>query len=137
MKPEKAGNDFIEHLPYIETVIFSAGGYFGGFERTTVHFSGSQAVFDAETMNPPSAMAQVHYEGMTKSQFLAKIRALHIEDWDEEYMALGVLDGEQWNLEIRFSDGHRPLIINGSNAYTPHFRSLRRLMTSVPGQTKE
>ena len=38
MKPEKAGNDFIEHLPYIERVIFSAGGYFGGFERTTVHF---------------------------------------------------------------------------------------------------
>ena len=81
MKPEKAGNDFIEHLPYIETVIFSAGGYFGGFERTTVHFSGSQAVFDAETMNPPSAMAPAHYEGMTKSQFLAKLRSLHIEDW--------------------------------------------------------
>ncbi len=60
MKPEKAGNDFIEHLPYIETVIFSAGGYFEGFERTTVHFSDSQAVFDAETMNPPSAMAPAH-----------------------------------------------------------------------------
>lgn len=136
MKPEKAGNDFIEHLPYIERVIFSAGGYFGGFERTTVHFSGSQAVFDVETMNPPSAMAPAHYEGMMKSQFLAKLRSLHIEDWDKEYMAPGVLDGEQWDLEIRFSDGRRPLIINGSNAYPPHFRSLRRLMTSVPRQAK-
>jgi hypothetical protein len=137
MKPEKAGNDFIEHLPYIETVIFSAGGYFGGFEKTTVHFSGSQAVFDAETMNPPSAMAPAHYEGMTKSKFLTKLQSLHIEEWDEEYMAPGVLDGEQWDLEIRFSDGHRPLVISGSNAYPLHFRSLRRLMTSVPSQTKE
>lgn len=50
---------------------------------------------------------------------------------------MGVLDGEQWNLEIRFSDGRRPLIISGSNAYPPHFRSLRRLMTSVPRQAKE
>lgn len=137
MKPKKAGNDFIEHLPYIEMVIFSTGGYFEGFERTTIHFSGSQAVFDAETMNPPSAESPAHYEGMTKAQFLAKLRSLHIEDWYKEYMAPGVLDGEEWELEIRFSDSHRPLIINGSNAYPPHFRSLRRLMTSVPRQTKE
>lgn len=137
MKPEKTGSNFIEHLPYIETVIFSAGGYFGGFKRMAVHFSGNQTVFDAETMNSPSAMGPAHYEGMTKSRFLAKLRLLHIEDWDKEYMALDVLDGEQWDLEIRFSDGHRPLVISGSNAYPPHFRSLRRLMTSVPSQTKE
>ncbi len=132
MKPEKAGNDFIEYLPYIKMVIFSAGGYFGEFERTTVHFSGSQAIFDAEAINSPSSMAPAHYEGMTKAQFLAKLRSFHIEDWDNEYMALGVLDGEQWELEIRFSNGHRPLIINGSNAYPPHFRNLRWLMTSSP-----
>ena len=82
-------------------------------------------------------MALAHYEGMTKSQFLAKLRSLHIEEWDKEYMAMGVLDGEQWDLEIHFSDDRRPLIISGSNAYPPHFRSLRRLMTSVPRQANE
>lgn len=135
MKPGKTGNDFLKRLPCIETVIFSDGGYFMGHTKTTVHFSGSQAVFDTEALIPPADGRPVHSEEMTKARFLARLRSLHIEEWDREYVASNVLDGEQWELEIRFADGCKPLIISGDNAYPPHFKSLQRLMT-IPAKRK-
>lgn len=128
MRPQKSKNKFTERLPYIDRIVFTIGGFFDGFEKTRVHFSGSQAVLENESLITPSDADPSPNAVLPKSRFLARLSALHIENWNREYMDLGVLDGEQWELEIYFSDGHKSLTIHGSNAYPPKFNSLRRLM---------
>lgn len=134
MTSKRIGIAFLKHLPYIETVIFSAGGYFEGYRKTTVHFDCDQAVFDKETLL--SYVHSIRSEELTKAKFLTRLRLLHIEHWYKEYIAPNFLDGDQWELEFRFSDGHDPLKIYGSNAYPPHFNSLRGLMTVPSGKKR-
>lgn len=43
MQQKKVGKTFIKHIPYIETIIFSAGSYFSGHEVTTVRFQDDRA----------------------------------------------------------------------------------------------
>ena len=65
---------------------------------------------------------------MPKDKFLKKLASLHIENWQEDYVNMDVMDGTQWGLEVHFSDGHQALSIGGSNAYPPKFKSLLRLL---------
>ncbi len=127
MKPKKVGNDFIEHIPYIKTVIFSDGSFFDGYKTTTVCFHEDQTIYTVR-----SSLCDLYsmpQGGMAKAKFLSKIQSLHIENWDREYEDDTVMDGEQWSVSIHFTDGYKPLEIYGSNAYPPHFKDLQKLMT--------
>lgn len=127
MKARKVGKAFIEHIPYIKMVIFSNGGFCCGFEETTVHFNAEKTVYS--TKNSLGLRPPLSQEGMPKEQFLEELRDLNIENWDREYADPYITDGDQWELTIKFSDGHRSLKIYGSNAYPPHFDRLQRLMS--------
>lgn len=128
MYTQKVGIDFIKHFPNIETVSFSNGGLSRGFETTVVHFSDGQAVF-TEGIDCWSPNSRALYSGITKDEFLSALQSLHIEDWYKHYMDMRVLDENQWDLEIRFNDGHKMLIIHGSNYYPPNFQDLQQLMS--------
>ncbi len=83
MKPKKVGNDFIEHIPYIKTVIFSDGSFFDGYKTTTVCFHEDQTIYTVR-----SSLCDLYsmpQGGMAKAKFLSKIQSLHIEDWDRKY----------------------------------------------------
>lgn len=132
MESKSVGNVFLKHLPYIQTVIFSSWVYFGSVQKTTVRFSDGQAIYDTETLIPPSDSSHTPQAVMPKSEFLTRLRKIRIEHWYREYIDPTVLDGEQWQLEIRFSDGWAPLQLYGSNAYPPRFNRLRELMRIPP-----
>lgn len=51
------------------------------------------------------------------------IGALNIQNWKDEYNNYNVLDGEQWEIEIVFTDGSR-YKSTGSNAYPSAWRKL-------------
>lgn len=136
MNAKKIGKNFPKHIRCIDEVIFTDGGYFDGYKKTTVHFSGDQAILKAETMNPPSESGLVYTREMPKHMFLYRIMGLHIGGWNREYINPEVLDGEQWELEIHFFDGHKPVKIYGSNAYPPYFNELQHLMTVPPKRKK-
>ena len=129
MKLRKAGKAFLKHLPYIETIIFTTDSYFSGQKTTTVHFQDDQAIYLTEHRFARDGRAAIPQPGMSKTKFFEEIRALHIEEWEKEYLDDTVLDGMQWNLTFYFADGHKPVKISGSNAYPPHFDGLRQLMT--------
>jgi len=57
-----------------------------------------------------------------------KIINLHIGEWiGKDYDAINVLDGEQWEVYITFSNGHVPIEIAGSNAYPYNFEDFLKL----------
>ena len=128
MESGQVESSFPELIPSIRRIIFEDGGFFGGYRRTAVHFSGDKALFDVEkTIGTAPDEALGRCAEMAKSEFLAEVRQLHIEQWAKNYRSPD-LDGEQWTLEIRFSGGRRPLKIEGSNAFPPNFENLQRPM---------
>lgn len=133
MERQITGKALLRHLSHIAIVIFETDQFEGSHITTTVHFVGSQAVYDVESYRERSG---IQYEGMPKAEFLEKIRALHVEEWQQQYYNRNAQDGEAWMLKIHFADGCGPLVIDGCNDYPPNFQLLRSLMT-VPGRKKK
>ncbi len=129
MRCQKIGKVFLKHILFIKTVTFSAGGYFDCLDVITVQLQANKTIYTMEHPFSSEGLAPVSQEGMSKRQFLEEIQDLHIENWKKDYDDLTIMDGEQWSLTIEFSDGYGPVEITGSNAYPPHFESLRQLMT--------
>lgn len=57
---------------------------------------------------------------------------MHIGEWRSNYdprrFGYEVLDGTQWELEIFFSDDHKPMKICGSNSYPYNFNKFLELL---------
>lgn len=136
MKVRKVGKTFIKHIPYIETVIFSDGSYFSGHEVTTVRFQDDRALYTKKTSPFLKDNDDIPREKMSKAEFLEKIAALHMEDWETAYESYAK-DGEQWELSIRFSNGHKALEIYGNDAFPPNFKQLKHLMDSSFAEESE
>lgn len=128
MKSKKVGKAFLNHIACIEKLIFTDGGFFDGHRTTAVYFDGDQVVYEIKhSLSPAPFFPEVDLD---KSEFIAELQSLHLEDWDREYVNPDILDGEQWQLTIRFSDKKRPLKIYGDNAYPPNFKKFQKLMKS-------
>ena len=128
MKSKKVGKAFLNHVACIEKLVFTDGGFFDGYRTTTVHFEGDQVVYEViHSLSPAPFFPEIDLD---KSEFIAELQSLHLEDWDREYVNPGILDGEQWKLTIQFSDRKRPLKIYGDNAYPPNFEEFQKLMKS-------
>lgn len=63
-----------------------------------------------------------------KRDFLEAFAALHIGEWKATYNNCSVMDGTKRKLTIRFSNGHREVKKEGSNAYPYNFNDFYELM---------
>lgn len=76
-----------------------------------------------------------------KEEFLDGLRELHIGEWRSNYdprrFGYEVLNGTQWELEIFFSDGHKPMKICGSNSYPYNFNKFLELLGIEPMEGEE
>lgn len=113
------------HIPSTNKIIFSIGGYFDGYETRTVLLDGEKLRMTI-THSLHSEVREIALS-LTKTEFLNRLRELHIEGWKSKYIDPDILDGTQWELEIYFSDGYKPVTIAGSNAYPTNFAELERL----------
>lgn len=114
-----------KHISSINKIVFSIGGFFDGYETRTVLLDGENLRMIIEhPLHPERREVAL---SMTKHEFLNGLRELHIEGWKSKYIDPDILDGTQWELEIYFSDGYKPVTIAGSNAYPTNFAELERL----------
>jgi len=130
---ELKAKDFDDNTPFITKVIFSIGGYFSGYETYTVNLTGDHLQMNTEHSyipTPSNFEIEKDYP-MRKEEFLDKVYDLHIGEWRTNYnlrrFGYEVLDGTQWELEICFSNGHKPIKIYGDNAYPYNFDKLQEL----------
>lgn len=125
---EQRAIDFNNDIPHIRKVVFSVGGFFGGYEIKTFTVSGDKVSVTVEdTLNPVA----VDTEGINTAAFFEGLKDLHIGEWRRVYdtfrFGVAVMDGTQWELEIYFSNGRRAVKFCGDNAYPYNFDRLLEL----------
>ncbi|RVU55861.1 hypothetical protein EF514_01220 [Anaerosphaera multitolerans] len=124
-KQEQKVEAFDASVRFIEKIVFSIGGYFGGYEERTLAFQGDNV---SMTVRPSLYALEDHFEVVnvphSKNEFLDTLTSLHIGEWKASYDNPYVSDGTQWKLEIYFSNGHKKVKKVGSNAYPYNFNAL-------------
>ena len=124
---ERESLDFNENVPYINKIVFSIGGFLYGYVTKTFTIDGDNvsSVTEHSLMSMPSCFDVDENEKIQKEEFFDKLKALRIGEWRKKYdtrrFNICVADGTQWDLEIYYSNGHRPLKIHGDNAYPYNF----------------
>ena len=137
-KAELKAEEFNANIPFISKVEFCIGGFFGGFETRTYTIEGDNIYMDDEhsLIFKPSDLGDVEIEEMDKDSFLKGLADLHIGEWRRNYDSSRwgdtVLDGTQWHLYIYYSNGRRPVKIEGSNDYPYNFDKLQKLLGIDP-----
>ena len=108
--------------------MFSIGGYFGGYETRTYTVSGDKVILDVvHTLMLKPGYQPIYYP-ITKDDFIAGLKGIHIGEWKKSYFDPCVLDGTQWKLEIYFDNERKPLKISGSNAFPYNFSDLTQFL---------
>ncbi len=51
-----------------------------------------------------------------RERLISELKSIHMGDWDSAYNLPGIMDGEDWSVTLKFSDGSDECF-HGSNAY--------------------
>jgi hypothetical protein len=142
-KPSQAelkAAEFDESIPYISKLVFSIGGFCTGHETTTIKLDEKHLYKTVEgfpILTPSNFHIPPDYP-RGKEEFLRGLAKLHIGEWRSRYtlkrFGYYVCDGTQWELDIFFSNDHKPVHIYGDNAYPYNFREFQELMGRVPDE---
>ena len=118
---------FNEKLSQIKKITLVSGGYFSPRKKVVVDLS----------CDKPRYFSGIIYElferecELTKQEFLSQLESLHIGEWRKTYtperFGVSVLDGEEWELNIEYSDGKKAKYC-GQNAYPYNYEELIGLL---------
>ena len=118
--------DFNDDIPHIRKVVFSIGGFFGGYETKTFTVDGDNVHVKTEHTFKPNVSNTTRE--LDPNAFFEELKDLQIGEWRRVYdtyrFGVAVMDGTQWELEIYFSNGRRAVKFHGSNAYPYNFDRL-------------
>lgn len=121
-KAEQRALSIDNSIPYLTKLVFSIGGYFGGYTTTTITFCEECMKVKKEKLyEMKSDEEQTVAYPENKESFMEMLRDIHLGEWKSRYDNICVLDGTQWNLELYFSNGHKKVSFGGSNAYPYNF----------------
>ena len=125
--------DFDKNLQNIEKITLHIGGFFGGWCTYTVRLDDHLHYWVDSMMIPTPTNFDIPEDyPMTKEEFLEELAGLHIGEWRKSYtlkrFGMDVLDGEQWELQIDYNNGRKPLKIYGDNAYPYNFDKFKELL---------
>ena len=132
-KSEEMAADFDSNMDSICKIIFSIGGFFGGYRGYVVELSDEVKAYTKlwEDEEPLSLLDTDNDETFTKATFIASIADLHIGVWRRRYstqrFGYTVCDGTQWELEFEYNNGHKPVRFDGDNSYPYNFDRLKML----------
>ena len=132
-KAEEKTADFDSNMDSICKIIFSIGGFFGGYRSYVVELSDEVKAYTKlwEDEEPLSLLDTDNDETFTKATFIASIADLHIGEWRRRYstqrFGYTVCDGTQWELEFEYNNGHKPVRFDGDNSYPYNFDRLKML----------
>lgn len=129
MKTKEERDAFVRHIPSIQKIIFTEGGYLGEETNLTVTFQNDDTL--CQLGDRYVLIDKIPLRGtMSWNDFLSRLAQIHIERWDEDYTNFAVLDGAYWRLTFHYN-GRPPLYFSGSNAYPKNYYALRRLMKEL------
>lgn len=132
-KSEEKAADFVANIDAISKITFSIGGYFGGHQNYIVELTGELKAYTKlwEDEEPLSLWDDDNQEPCTKDTFIAALKDLHIGEWRRRYstkrFGYTVCDGTQWELEFKYSNGHKPVRFDGDNSYPYNFDKFQML----------
>ncbi|MGM9942308.1 MAG: hypothetical protein ACI32N_10040 [Bulleidia sp.] len=126
-RAEQKDHDFNMALDSMSKLVFSIGGFFTGFETRTYTVMDDQVLVDVEK-SLLEIGEDVKFIPYCKEDFIIGIKNLHIGEWKKTYDDPCVMDGIQWELEIDFNNGRKPVNISGSNAYPYNFEDLKNCL---------
>ena len=104
-KEEVADKEFNERLKDVQSIEIDYGGYFDGSGSRTIKF--------------------------TKDLMLEELTELHIGEWKKEYEDHCVLDGTQWSVIFKYTDGKKRKF-GGSSRYPYNFYAFLDVMQIDP-----
>lgn len=132
-KLEEKVADFDANIDAISKITFSFGGFFGGYRSYVVKLSDGLKAYTKlwEDEEPLALMDVDKEEPFTRDTFMAALMDLHIGEWRRRYstqrFGYTVCDGTQWELEFEYSNGHKPVRIDGDNSYPYNFNKFQML----------
>ena len=132
---EEKAAEFEKNIPYIRRFLFSMEESRPFYREThIVTLTGSDMKHSVEYFpgpRPPVCLLIPEIdedEAMDAEGVQNEIRRLFMGEWRETYdterFGYGTLDGIRWEVEIEYSNGHRPVRFEGSNAYPYNFGRL-------------
>lgn len=136
-KPSQAelkAKEFDNNLAEIGKIVFTIGGFFGGYETRTISFDDEklQVSVQHSLSIEPEGTSVALLLPYTKGEFLDELNSLHIGEWRSSYslkrFGYKVLDGTQWELEILYKNGAKPFKSYGDNAYPYNFDEFKELL---------
>ncbi|GAB6107999.1 hypothetical protein [Fusibacter bizertensis] len=131
-KSEEKAAEFDSNITFISKITFSIGGFFGGYRGYVVELSDElRAYTKLLDDEEPLFLLDEDDEPFIISTFASALADLHIGEWRRSYstkrFGYMVCDGTQWDLEIEFNNGHKPVKYNGDNSYPYNFDKLTML----------
>ena len=124
---------FNAKLPHLCRVEFNICGYFAGYEEKTYIIEDDKVdtKIRRASFRMPLDPSDFEDAEMDKETLLEGLADLHIGEWRREYdpkrFDIAVCDGYSWYLNLYFTDGHRPVKIDGCNDYPYNFSDLLEL----------
>ena len=122
-KEEIADKEFNDRLKDVQSIKIEYGGYFGGCESRKIIFEDNEIITEREIFNAVPDSKELNrqfYKGMTRDILLSELAEFHIGEWKKEYEDPCVLDGTQWSVVFKYTDGKKRKF-EGSNRYPYNF----------------
>lgn len=121
--------DTYEYYSDIVTSIrFFVGGYFGGFTEVKIKKNDKGAL--VEVSSTPIIYEPTEPSQITTGKWYRIVNTLYnnlyLHEWKKSYVDLDVLDGTQWELDIKLTD-KRVRHYSGSNEYPPYWKELVKI----------
>ena len=130
---ELRAEKFNANLPHVCRVEFSINGYFTGYEEKTYIIDDDTVTTEVSRAcyTKPADALDCDDAEMDKDTLIEGLADLYIGEWRREYdpkrFDIAVCDGFTWYLNIYFSNGARPVKIDGCNDYPYNFSRLLEL----------
>ena len=122
--------EFENNLSAISKIVFTIGGYFGGYETREISLDCGDLQVNVQHSLPIEPEETAVPYG--KDEFMDELSRLHIGEWRGSYsperFGYVVLDGTQWELEIHYNNGAKPFKSHGTNSFPYNFNEFQELL---------
>ncbi len=122
-RKERKAAEFTEKIECITEMFFTYGGFFHGYDKYGIFIVGDKAEIKPIDVFP-LAEDNTLIRFCEKKEITEKLYALRMGEWKSFYRPpYPILDGYQWDLEIKYDDGKKKTFA-GSNACPYNFDEL-------------
>ena len=127
---EMQDQKFNDRLGLIKSIDIIFSGYSCQGEGQRIIFNGEEVMIQMISVYPPLSEEEQKpklLEGKTRSEILDGLRELHMGKWKNSYSHYPFLDGERWDIRIRYTNG-KTKIYSGITDYPENFDDFLELM---------